>query len=800
MRVVFVSDHFSTPEEPGILRTWQIAKHLADEGDEVAVIAPGSHYLFGEPATAGAKAAVPEGVRVIRMRTSRLRRGTARSRLRHYAGQMALSAVATWRAGPCDVVVAGLTPSMLSIGVFWAARLRGIPFVIDERDLALDAARQARLLPMPVVRAAQVVERFLHARSARVITVTPGLRSLLLKRGLASQKVVLAPNGYDGLTAEALGPDRRNLRERVGWAGRTVVLYAGGLGHMYDLDLLLDAVARLDRDRFLVVIMGEGERKDHYVRRSEREELPVSFPVPVSKAELAQFCRAADVCVIPLRGLPWAEMAVPNKLFDYLGAGRPVVVTGPGDAADLVESAGAGLAVAAGDPVTFARALAALDADPAAAEQMGVAGREFVLRSWTRAASVRTFRAALLAAAKGGRPAGPGRRRASAGWILAVVPVDCRFEHMAVNQRLRALLEIAEVDIIASYPKSFPEDISRRGHIRGLPMSSRISYTATRRLVFSVEATVWGMMQRLCRHRYRMVYAMQDASAATGLLLRGSGTRFIVDVLDDPLLEMRNMQQQGNWSKARALRLRDCLIRRLLRRADLVTTIGTSENDLLPVLLRQRYGVDPGRLLPLRQAIDMKRIVAAVPPTRLDHGSRVIFYVGWVSAARGIDTLIAAIDLLRSRGEQVELRLAGWEDSDAGLRANIENRSYVSYLGLLSSAVVRDEIVNAEICCCPFPDREELAPVQPVKVLEYLALGRPTVGSSTHGISAIIEDGQSGLLAQPGSADSFARAFERILHDDELAARLAEGARKRAAAFDVSLVNKNLQQRVRAWL
>lgn len=409
MRVVFVSDHFSTPAEPGILRTWQVAKHLAEQGDDVVVIAPAGHYLFaGGHAESAAAALVPERVRVVRMRTSALRRGSTLSRLRHYAEQCVQSTVETWRAGRCDVVVAGLTPSMLGIGAFLAARLRRIPFVVDERDLALDAAEQAGLLPTRALWLARWVERILHTRSAAVVTVTPGLRALLLQRGLAPERVVLAPNGYDGPASDQVKEDRAEVRKQMGWDARTVVLYAGGLGQIYDLDVVLDAMARLDPSRFLAVIMGEGERKAHYVARAQREVLPVEFPTPVAKAEVASVCRAADVCVVPLRKLPWAKLAVSNKLFDYLGAARPVVVTGPGDTADLVSEAKAGFAVPAEDPVAFANALEKLAADPDAAERMGAAGRAHVLASWSRGASVRTFRSTLLQVAASACRSGPG--------------------------------------------------------------------------------------------------------------------------------------------------------------------------------------------------------------------------------------------------------------------------------------------------------------------------------------------------------------------------------------------------------
>ncbi len=409
LKVVFVSDHFSTPSEPGILRTWQVARHLADEGDDVVVIAPASHYLFADGAAVPPQR-VPGQLRVVRMRISPLQRGSGLSRLRYYAEQCALSAIRTWQAGRCDVVVAGLTPSMLGIGAFCAARLRGIPFVLDERDLALDAAEQAGLLPRPVIRAARSVERFLYARSVRAVTVTPGLHRLLAARGVPGTKLVMAPNGYEGLSPGVSATDVAKLRARMGWHGRTVLLYAGGLGPMYDLGVVFDALARLDHDRFLFVIMGEGEQKAGYRERCEREQLPVIFAEPVPKNEIERVCRAADIGVVPLRDIPRSQLVLSNKLFDYLGAGTPVVVTGPGDMADLVEQAGAGFAVPGTDPGAFAGALESLAGDPGAAERMGAAGREYVLRSWTRAASVRTFRSALLEAADSAKPRTPGDR------------------------------------------------------------------------------------------------------------------------------------------------------------------------------------------------------------------------------------------------------------------------------------------------------------------------------------------------------------------------------------------------------
>src|SRR5205823_8970600 len=97
-----------------------------------------------------------------------------------------------------DVVVVGLTPSMLAVGPYLVARRRGVPVVIDERDLSLDAAGALGLIPRPVLRVAGAVERHLHRRAAAVVAVTPGIRDLLLARGVEAWRVRLVPNGHEG--------------------------------------------------------------------------------------------------------------------------------------------------------------------------------------------------------------------------------------------------------------------------------------------------------------------------------------------------------------------------------------------------------------------------------------------------------------------------------------------------------------------------------------------------------------------------------------------------------------------------
>ena len=93
---------------------------------------------------------------------------------------------------------------------------------------------------------------------------------------------------------------------------------------------------------------------------------------------MAQALAAADACIAILKPLEEYKRTYPNKVFDYMAAGRPVALAIDGVIREVVESAKCGLFAAPGDPSALAGALRELAGDHARSRVMGLRGRVYL--------------------------------------------------------------------------------------------------------------------------------------------------------------------------------------------------------------------------------------------------------------------------------------------------------------------------------------------------------------------------------------------------------------------------------------
>jgi glycosyltransferase involved in cell wall biosynthesis len=165
-----------------------------------------------------------------------------------------------------------------------------------------------------------------------------------------------------------------------------IVLYAGAHGISNDLGVMLDAANILrDEPGICFVLVGDGKEKAHLQARAAALGLDnVQFLPPVSKERMGQVMAAADACVAILKPLDLYKTTYPNKVFDYMAAGRPVILAIDGVIRQVVDAAGAGIFSPPGDAAAMARAARQLARDPETARCMGQSGRKFIEDNFNR--------------------------------------------------------------------------------------------------------------------------------------------------------------------------------------------------------------------------------------------------------------------------------------------------------------------------------------------------------------------------------------------------------------------------------
>lgn len=295
-----------------------------------------------------------------------------------YAGAATLRGM---RAGRVDAVY-GSSPHLLAALAAWILSvLKRAVFILEVRDLWPKVLVDMNHLSesSPIYRVLTVLENFLYARARTIVVMAEGSRTELVSRGVRADKIVYIPNGADPEDFVPSAP-RSELRAKYGF-NRLTAVYAGAHGPANGLDLLLDGAA--GAPEVDVVLIGGGVLKESLRDEARRRALTnVRFLDPIPKDEIPDLLAAADIGVHVLADVELFRTAVsPNKVFDYMAAGLPVVTNSPGLVSDLVLNAGAGYST---EPTKLIEGLTAISNDPARTA-MGRAGREWIRLHQSRA-------------------------------------------------------------------------------------------------------------------------------------------------------------------------------------------------------------------------------------------------------------------------------------------------------------------------------------------------------------------------------------------------------------------------------
>lgn len=257
-----------------------------------------------------------------------------------------------------DYVIASSPPLFAGFSGFLISKLCGARFILDVRDIwpgSIIATGIFSSESVPI-RLASLLEHFLYRKAYHITTVANPMASYI-KQFKEEHKVTIIYNGVDQLTTyKVIDPPKTNSEPLN-------LIYAGNLGLVQGLDLLIRAVSRLDekrRNRLRVRFLGQGLKQDELEKLSAELKVDsvVSFSGPYNKNELDKIiANQAHALFIHLISDPSLNLTIPSKVFDCLQYNIPIVYGLAGEAHDILDKQSGNIAFQQGSENDLKRAL-----------------------------------------------------------------------------------------------------------------------------------------------------------------------------------------------------------------------------------------------------------------------------------------------------------------------------------------------------------------------------------------------------------------------------------------------------------
>lgn len=389
MHILLIHQAFVALDEAGGTRHHEFARYIASQGHRVTIIASPISYLTGKADSAHIpwceKQTDGELITILRAYTYPALHRSFAFRLISFFSFMVSSFIIGMGVKNVDLVWGTSPPIFQGITAWMLARIKRRHFLFEVRDLWPTFAVAVGVLRNPLlIRLSNWLERFLYHRADQVVVNSPGYISHVKSRG--AKRVELVPNGTD---TRMFNPDvdGKAFRKSNDLEGKFVALYAGAHGLSNDLGVVLEAAKKcLTQTNIIFVLVGDGKDKPTLLAQAAREGLTnVIFLPPIPKVEMPAALASADACIAILKPIEMYKTTYPNKVFDYMASGKPVVLAIDGVIREVVQSAGGGIFVRPGDAEALYRAILTLANDPETSQRMGRQASRYVQSHFDRA-------------------------------------------------------------------------------------------------------------------------------------------------------------------------------------------------------------------------------------------------------------------------------------------------------------------------------------------------------------------------------------------------------------------------------
>ena len=305
-----------------------------------------------------------------------------------------------------DVAFIDSTPPIQGLKLPIVRLFRKCPVVYNAQDLFPDTLSGTGLAKKGGLlwKIGSWVARVTFNNTDKIIAISEDIkRTLVEEKGIPADKVVVVYNWVDSDAVVPIAKEENPLFEEFGLNREKFhVVYAGNLGNAQNINIVVDAAARLrDNENVEFVVFGSGGLESDIRARIETEGLKNLRLLPLQPVERVKYVYSlGDVCLVSCKeGL--GGSAMPSKTWSILSCGRPVLANfDEGELQMILTKNQLGVFTIAGDLEGFVEAISQLAAEPEKCEKMGARGRQFILDNLTKDAGTRKYAEVLRSVCK----------------------------------------------------------------------------------------------------------------------------------------------------------------------------------------------------------------------------------------------------------------------------------------------------------------------------------------------------------------------------------------------------------------
>ncbi len=390
MQILLINHYAGSLRHGMEYRPFYLGREWVRLGHEVTIAAAScSHVRTAKPAVDGDVSEEDiEGVRYLWFKTPEYHGNGPRRAINMLAFTRQLARHQAMLASRC-AGGAAIASSTYPLDIFPArriARRAGAKLVFEVHDLwplsPMELGGMSRFHPFIML--LQRAENFAYRHADAVVSMLPNAEPHMRSHGLAPGKFSYIPNGIDvtewaGDNSE-IPREHQQIMEGIRQKGHSIVMYAGSHGVANALDSFVRAAELLRDQRVTFLLVGQGPEKAALERLVHESGLTnVRFLPPVPKRSIPAILRSADLLFLGLQRCSLFRFGIsPNKLMDYMMAGKPIIqAIDAGN--DMVVESGCGTSVSPETPNEIAAAvLRLLSLSDTERIEMGSRGSSYV--------------------------------------------------------------------------------------------------------------------------------------------------------------------------------------------------------------------------------------------------------------------------------------------------------------------------------------------------------------------------------------------------------------------------------------